>query len=95
MSKLKGTVAIVTGVSKDMGASIAKHLAAQGAAVAINYASSKEGADRVVAEITRNGGVPQGRQEDVARPAADGIDSARVGLSSRPVLDGRPGGGSL
>ncbi len=56
MSKLAGKVAIVTGASKGIGASIAKHLAAAGASVVVNYSSSKTGADRVVAEIERNGG---------------------------------------
>src|SRR5215510_8294938 len=54
--KLTGKVAIVTGASKGIGASIAKHLAAEGAAVVVNYASSKAGADQVVGEIARNGG---------------------------------------
>jgi 3-oxoacyl-[acyl-carrier protein] reductase len=54
--KLAGKVAIVTGASKGIGASIAKHLAAEGAAVVVNYASSKEGADKVAAEITSAGG---------------------------------------
>jgi 3-oxoacyl-[acyl-carrier protein] reductase len=52
MGKLKDKVAIVTGASKGIGASIAKHLADEGAAVVVNYASSKDDADRVVAEIT-------------------------------------------
>ncbi len=56
MKKLEGKVAVVTGASKGIGASIAKHLADEGAAVVVNYASSKEGADRVVAEISGKGG---------------------------------------
>src|SRR5271155_3747519 len=56
MSKLEGKVAIVTGASKGIGASIARHLAAAGASVVVNYASSKEGADKVVAEIKAAGG---------------------------------------
>jgi 3-oxoacyl-[acyl-carrier protein] reductase len=56
MSELNGKVAIVTGASKGIGAAIAKGLAAAGAAVVVNYASSREGADRVVAEIARAGG---------------------------------------
>jgi 3-oxoacyl-[acyl-carrier protein] reductase len=54
--KVSGKVAVVTGASKGIGASIAKHLAAEGAAVVVNYASSKEGAQRVVAEITGSAG---------------------------------------
>jgi 3-oxoacyl-[acyl-carrier protein] reductase len=56
MGKLAGKVAVVTGASKGIGAGIAKELAAQGASVVVNYASSKEGADKVVAEITNAGG---------------------------------------
>jgi 3-oxoacyl-[acyl-carrier protein] reductase len=56
MPKLEGKVAVVTGASKGIGASIAKHLAAEGAAVVVNYSSSKDGADRVVAEIVGKGG---------------------------------------
>jgi 3-oxoacyl-[acyl-carrier protein] reductase len=56
MKKLEGKVAVVTGATKGIGASIAKHHAAEGASVVVNYASSKKGADIVVEEITRAGG---------------------------------------
>ena len=69
MSKLSGKVAVVTGASKGIGADIAKGLAAAGAAVVVNYASSKEGAERVVAEITGKGGKAIAVQGDVARAA--------------------------
>jgi 3-oxoacyl-[acyl-carrier protein] reductase len=67
MSKLTSKVAVVTGASKGIGASIAKALAAEGAAVVVNYASSKEGADRVVAEIVGKGGKAIAVQGDVAK----------------------------
>src|SRR5437879_3191787 len=54
--KLAGKIAVVTGASKGIGADIAKQFAAEGAAVVVNYASSKEGADRVVDEIAKRGG---------------------------------------
>src|SRR4051812_36017095 len=66
-SKLNGKVAIVTGASKGIGASIALHLAAQGAAVVVNYSSSREGADRVVGEINGNGGRAVAVQANVAK----------------------------
>ena len=69
MSKLTGKVAIVTGASKGIGAGIAKGFAAAGAAVVVNYASSKEGADRVVAEITGKGGKAVAVQGDVSKAA--------------------------
>jgi 3-oxoacyl-[acyl-carrier protein] reductase len=69
MSKLQGQVAIVTGASKGIGASIAKHLAAAGAAVVVNYSSSKAGADSVVAEITSQGGKAIAVQANVSKKA--------------------------
>jgi 3-oxoacyl-[acyl-carrier protein] reductase len=65
--KLNGKVAVVTGASKGIGADIAKHFAAEGAAVIVNYASSKEGADRVVDEIAKRGGKAIAVQADVAK----------------------------
>jgi 3-oxoacyl-[acyl-carrier protein] reductase len=67
--KLEGKVAIVTGASKGIGASIAKHLAAEGASVVVNFASSKEGADAVVAEIEKAGGKAVAFKADVAKKA--------------------------
>ncbi|MEW6436860.1 MAG: glucose 1-dehydrogenase [Pseudomonadota bacterium] len=69
MGELTGKVAIVTGASKGIGAGIAKQLAAAGAAVAVNYASSREGADKVVAEITAKGGKAVAVHGDVAKKA--------------------------
>ncbi len=69
MSKLEGKVAIVTGASKGIGASIARHLAKAGASVVVNYSSSKEGADRVVAEIERRGGKAIAVGANVAKKA--------------------------
>ena len=67
MSKLEGKVAIVTGASKGIGGSIARHLAAAGAAVVVNYASSRAEAERVVAQITADGGRAVAVQANVAR----------------------------
>ena len=67
MSKLGNKVAIVTGASKGIGAAIARHLAEAGAAVVVNYASSKESADRVVADITRGGGQAIAVQANMAK----------------------------
>ena len=67
--KLAGRVAVVTGASKGIGAEIARHLAAAGAAVIVNYSSSKEGANAVVADIVRAGGKAVAVQANVAEPA--------------------------
>jgi len=67
--KLTGKVAVVTGASKGIGAAIAKHLGAAGASVVVNYSSSKEGADRVVADITGSGGRAIAVQANVAKKA--------------------------
>jgi 3-oxoacyl-[acyl-carrier protein] reductase len=68
MSKLKGKVAVVTGASKGIGASIAEHLAAEGASVVVNYATSKSGAEEVVRHIKAKGGKAIAVQADVSQP---------------------------
>jgi 3-oxoacyl-[acyl-carrier protein] reductase len=68
MNKLTGKVAVVTGASKGIGASIAEYLAAEGASVVVNYASSKSGADAVVKSITGKGGKAIAAQADVSKP---------------------------
>jgi 3-oxoacyl-[acyl-carrier protein] reductase len=79
MSKLTGKVAVVTGASKGIGAAIAKSLGAAGASVVVNYASSKTGADTVVAAITKAGGKAVAVQGDVSKGAdAQGIIDAAI-----------------
>lgn len=68
VNELDGKVAVVTGASKGIGASIAEHLAAQGASVVVNYARSKSGADAVVARITEKGGKAIAIQGNVSEP---------------------------
>src|SRR6476646_9809964 len=67
--KLSGKVAVVTGASKGIGAGIAKQFAAEGASVIVNYASSKQDADRVVDEISKRGGKAVAVQGSVAKKA--------------------------
>src|SRR5450631_4778873 len=79
MSKLKGKVAVVTGASKGIGAAIAQALGAEGASIVVNYASSKEGADKVVAAITAAGGKAVAVGGDVSKASeAQGIIDAAI-----------------
>src|ERR1700694_878965 len=79
MSKLAGKVAVVTGASKGIGAAIAKSLASEGASVVVNYASSKAGADTVVAAITAAGGKAVAVGGDVSKVGeAQGIVDAAI-----------------
>src|ERR1700744_1199692 len=68
MSKLQGKVAVVTGASKGIGAEISRALAAEGANVVVNYSSSREGADKVVADIKAKGGKAIAVQGNVSSP---------------------------
>src|SRR6186713_3362199 len=68
MAKFDGKVALVTGASKGIGASIALHLAAEGAAVVVNYATDKAGADRIAGEITGSGGKAVAVQANLSKP---------------------------
>lgn len=88
MSKLSGKVAVVTGASKGIGAGIAKALAVQGAAVVVNYASSKPGADAVVEAITAAGGKAVAVKADVSK-AADAkalVDAAIAAYGRLDIL---------
>ena len=69
MSKLSNKVAVVTGASKGIGAAIAKSLAAEGASVVVNYASSRDGAEKVVADIAKAGGKAVAVGGDVSKAA--------------------------
>jgi 3-oxoacyl-[acyl-carrier protein] reductase len=83
MTRLKDKVAVVTGASKGIGAAIAKRLAEEGAAVVVNYAGSKEAADRVVAEIAAKGGKAIAVQADVSVPS----DVVRLFTATKKAFD--------
>jgi 3-oxoacyl-[acyl-carrier protein] reductase len=83
MADLKGSVAIVTGAAKGIGAEIAKQLAAAGASVVVNYVASKDAAERVVGEIIANGGRGIAVQGDVAKTA----DVGRLFAATKDTFD--------
>jgi 3-oxoacyl-[acyl-carrier protein] reductase len=88
MNDVKGKIAIVTGASKGIGAAIAKRLALGGASVAVNYATSRDGADKVVAEIRAAGGHAIAIQGDVSRAseAARLFEETRVAFGAPNIL---------
>ena len=88
MGKLAGKVAVVTGASKGIGASIAEHFAAEGASVVVNYATSKSGAEAVVGRITSKGGKAVAAQADVSKPEdiARLFDGTRAAYGKLDVL---------
>ncbi|WP_374949671.1 SDR family NAD(P)-dependent oxidoreductase [Mucilaginibacter sp.] len=86
MKKLENKVAVVTGASKGIGAQISKSLAENGAAVVVNYASAKEGADKVVADIIANGGRAIAIQGDVSK-SADVINLFNQAKSNYGAID--------
>ncbi|HEY2471205.1 MAG TPA: glucose 1-dehydrogenase [Terracidiphilus sp.] len=85
MSKLQGKVALVTGASKGIGAAIAKELAAQGAAVAVNYSGSKDAAEKVVEQIKKAGGKAVAVQANVADPDTIGPLVSKVVKEFGPI----------
>jgi len=86
MSKLSGKVAVVTGASKGIGAAIAKKLAKEGASVVVNYASSKAGADAVVASITAAGGKATAVKGDVTKDSKAIIEAAITAFGRLDIL---------